>query len=289
MEEAGFIRDLKTENRGLDGLSLSFSYVSASALPGDDRTFKNLNYFFARRLLFAQEPFRYRQAADAAGTPFFALESGSFVSVNDWNAPDFADKRHTYPGGPKRFPYAAVFPALHRLEELGFLCDVKTEQQEAEPFPITRIEFGYADRAVRDCLKTEGNVLELCAWYSAVQSGEFDDCRANLDFRWEEGVRNELDLILTKGLTTLVVSCKTAKFDKSHLYEVRWLTDRFSLNSKAVIIYSSSLAVDEDGRLTDDLSAVKRRAEAMGVALIDLNEVPDGQLGQTLAALAARE
>ena len=159
------------------------------------------------------------------------------------------------------------------------------------PWPIcgwtcTSIEFSYANLAVRDCLVNAGNVLELYAWYAALQSGEFDDCRANLAFRWEEGVENELDLILTKGLTTLVVSCKTAKFNKSHLYEIRCLTDRFSLNSRAVIIYSSSRAVDEDGRLTDDLGPVKKRAEAMGVALIDMNEVPDGQLGQVLASLA---
>ena len=285
MEAAGFIRALKTERRGLDGLSLSFLYASSAEQPGDDKTFRNLNYFFTRRLLFAQEPFRCRQGTDAAGTPVFHLESGSLVSINDWTAPDFPDKRQMYPGGWKRFPYAGVFPALHRLEELGFLYDVKTSQQSA-PAQCTSIEFSYANLAVRDCLVNAGNVLELYAWYAALQSGEFDDCRANLAFRWEEGVENELDLILTKGLTTLVVSCKTAKFNKSHLYEIRCLTDRFSLNSRAVIIYSSSRAVDEDGRLTDDLGPVKKRAEAMGVALIDMNEVPDGQLGQVLASLA---
>ena len=179
-------------------------------------------------------------------------------------------------------------PALRRLEELGFLYDVKTSQQ-TEPVQCTNIEFGYADPAVQKCLMNAGSVLELYAWYSAVQSGEFDDCRANLAFSWEEGIENELDLILTRGLTTLVVSCKTAKFNKSHLYEIRYLTDRFSLNSKAVIIYSSSRAVDEDGHLTDDLTAVKKRAEAMGVSLIDTNEVPAGQLGKVLAALAKQE
>ena len=115
MEAAGFIRALKTERRGLDGLSLSFLYASSAEQPGDDKTFRNLNYFFTRRLLFAQEPFRCRQGTDAAGTPVFHLESGSLVSINDWTAPDFPDKRQMYPGGWKRFPYAGVFPALHRL------------------------------------------------------------------------------------------------------------------------------------------------------------------------------
>ena len=56
-----------------------------------------------------------------------------------------------------------------------------------------------------------------------------------------------------------------------------------------MIIYSSSLAVDEEGHLTDDLWYVKQRAKAMGIALIDMNEVPAGQLGQLLASLAAPE
>jgi len=99
-------------------------------------------------------------------------------------------------------------------------------------------------------------------------------------------VKNELDLILTKGLTTLVVSCKTAKFNKEHLYEIKYLTDRFSLGSKAVILYSSTQAVDEEGHLTDDLAPVKARAKAMGVYLIDLNELGDKSLGEVLVEIA---
>ena len=286
MEAEGFIRDLKTEDLSPEGLSLSFSYVTMTPMLADDKNYKSLNYFFSWRLLQAREPYRWKLGTDKSGNRVFALQSGSFVSVYDASAPDFADKRHVYPDGFRRFPYADVFPALRRLEELGFLSGLKAEQL-TEPTQAVNVEFSYTDRAVFDCLKIEGNVLELFAWHSAVLSGEFDDCRANLSFQWEEGIRNELDLILTRGLTTLVVSCKTAKFEKSHLYEVRYLTDRFSLNSKAVIIYSSSRAVDEDGHLTDDLSVVKQRAEAMGIALIDLNEVPAERLGQTLAALAA--
>jgi hypothetical protein len=51
-----------------------------------------------------------------------------------------------------------------------------------------------------------------------------------------------------------------------------------------VIIYSSDLAY-EDGHLTGDLSAVKRRAKAMGIWLIDLNET-DGSLGAKLVQIA---
>ena len=178
----------------------------------------------------------------------------------------FEDKRA---GTGKRFAYASVIPALVDLQDAGFITDLEYNALP-EQLPAA-IKYIYSDLAVKDCLTTAGNVLELYAWSAARQTGYFDDCRANLSFRWQEGVKNELDLILTKGLTTLVVSCKTAKFKKEHLYEVKYLTERFSLNSKAVIVYSSTQAVDEDGRLTYDTTPVKERAKAMGVYLINLD------------------
>ena len=86
-----------------------------------------------------------------------------------------------------------------------------------------------------------------------------------------------------------MISCKTAKFKKEHLYEIKYLTERFSLNSKAVIVYSSTQAVDEGGHLTNDTAPVKERAKAMGVYLIDLNTLEPGRLGQAFEAIAKGE
>ena len=140
------------------------------------------------------------------------------------------------------------------------------------------------DVAVKKCLTIAGNVLELYVWYNAKKLHVFDDCAANFAFQWREGVRNELDVILTKGLTTIVISCKTAKFNKEHLYEIKYLTDKFSVNSKPVIIYSSKLAVEE-GTLSANLKPVKERAKAMDIYLIDLNEL-DVPLGEKLVRIA---
>ena len=285
MEISGFIKNLTTSKKGSDGLVVSFEYPGEGAKQNDDKAFKALNWFFGSKLYNALGPFQCWIGTDNKGTPVLSLESGSYVSIADRSALDFADKRNLGSGEYKRFPYKAVFPALHRLADMGMISDLKTEQS-ADGCPITVIEFAYSDLAIRDCLMVSGNVLELYAWYSAFKTGEFDDCKANHAFRWKEGVENELDLILTKGLSTLVISCKTAKFNKAHLYEIRYLTDRFSLNSKAVIIYSSLMAVDDEGHLSNNIEAVKERARAMGIYLIDLNEIPDGGIGEVLVRIA---
>ena len=143
-----------------------------------------------------------------------------------------------------------------------------------------KISFVYSSLAAKECLQTAGNILELYIWYEAKRKQFFDSIQSNSKVIWKEateketadGLENELDVIITKGLKSLIISAKTAKFNKSHLYEIRSLTDMFSLNSKAVIVYSSKEAIEEGCRTTD-LQPVKNRAKAMGVYLIDLNEL----------------
>lgn len=170
---------------------------------------------------------------------------------------------------------------LRRLNELG-LIDLK----ELCVSP-TKVLFDYKFPFLKECLAKEGNILEAYVWCKANEIGYFDDVKANFEFNWSEDstVQNELDLVLTKGLTTLVVSCKAAKYNKHHLYEVRYLADRFSVNSKAVIIYSSNMAFNGD-HITSDIDAVRERAKAMGIHLIDADVLDSGRLGEALIEIA---
>ena len=79
---------------------------------------------------------------------------------------------------------------------------------------------------------------------------------------------DELDVVMTKGITTLVCSCKTSKMCKEHLYEIESLARRFSVKSKPVIIYSSDQSI-ENGEISNNTNAVIERAKEMGVYLID--------------------
>lgn len=287
IEEVGVFKNVTAVSKGRQGLAVSLQYPGNMPDPRNDFMTKALNTFFSKKMWYALAPFVCTVDEDKDGSMYISVDSGSCVDIFDKSGIDYADKRRQSEGMGKRFPYAQVVPALKRLAEIGLIYDLSISPS-LDQTPVS-IKYAYTNLAVKDCLMTSGNILELYAWFSARQTGYFDDCRANLSFRWKEGVKNELDLILTKGLTTLVISCKTAKFKKEHLYEIKYLTERFSLNSKAVIVYSSTQAVDESGRLTQDTSAVKERAKAMGVYLIDMNALEPEQLGEAFVQISKGE
>lgn len=287
IEEAGVFKNIVAVSKGRQGLAVSFQYPGNMPDPRNDFMPKALNTFFSKKMWYALASFICTVDEDKDGSMYISVGSGSCVDIFDKSGIDYADKRRQSEGMGKRFLYAQVVPALKRLAEIGLIYDLSISPS-LDQTPVS-IKYAYTNLAVKDCLMTSGNILELYAWFAARQTGYFDDCRANLSFRWKEGVRNELDLILTKGLSTLVVSCKTAKFKKEHLYEIKYLTEQFSLNSKAVIVYSSTQAVDESGRLTQDTSAVKERAKAMGVYLIDMNVLELEQLGEVFVQISKGE
>lgn len=281
MEKSGFLKELSVDTSSLRFVMVSFQYPCNTT--GYDPVFNQFNTFFGKKLAI-EFPLSLSIKHSVEKGISIDINSGYQVDILDKQSCCYEDKKA---GTGKRFQYASVVPALVELQDAGLITDL---EHNAVPDQLpAMIKFIYSDLAVKDCLTTAGNVLELYAWSVARQTGYFDDCRANLSFRWQEGVKNELDLILTKGLTTLVISCKTAKFKKEHLYEIKFLTDRFSLSSKAVIVYSSTQAVDEDGHLTSDTAPVKERAKAMGVYLIDLNTLEPGQLGKVFEAIAKDE
>lgn len=281
MNSMGLIRDLAVTSRG-GRLAVSFqSPIKANIFDG----------FFRDRIWYSKTtPFVMDVGKGKDDSVYIQLQSGYYVDFFDTSGVDFSDKRQQREGGGKRFAYELMRPALKRMEELGLIYNLQYNPQFVSGQRTGfKISYVYSDLSVKRCLMTAGNVLELYAWSAAQETGYFDDCRANFSFMWREGIRNELDLILTKGISALVVSCKTAKFKKEHLYEIKYLTEKFDLNSQAVIIYSSSQMVGDDGRLYDDLTPVKERAKAMGIFLIDLNEVNPQSLGQIFVSISKGE
>lgn len=281
MTNVGFIRELCIKEPLPGRLSITFTYPCAPDVSTNDFIFKCFLNFFSYKVPFAFAPFRCEIRVSQENEFTIDIRSGCMTDLYDRELV-FSDKRKQINGGDKEYSYALMAPALKRLEELELIFDLKMSELTKGPVSI---RFFYTNLAIRECLTTAGNVLELYVWSEAMRTREFDDCKANFSFLWREGIKNELDVILTKGLASLVISCKTAKFNKEHLYEVKYLTDRFSLNSKPVIVYSSDKAI-EDGGISDDLRPIKDRAEAMGIYLIDLNE-RDHDLGERLVRIMA--
>ena len=181
----------------------------------------------------------------------------------------------------KKFSLTAMEEPLKELKGMQLISFLEIKNDRGN----YNISFTYNNRAIRDCLTTAGNILEAYVWYQADKTGYFDSLQTNFSFTWHNSrVSNELDVILTHGLTTLVCSCKTAKFNKEHLYEVADLANRFSVNTKPVIIYSSDKAYD-DGKITSSTTAIRERAKEMGIYLIDKDMLNDN-LGKELIRIA---
>ena len=281
LQDAGIIRQLQTDEYLPGRLILSFLYPSTDEKSGNDSFHKSLDQFFIHKIQPIFVPLQCK-IKDKSGKFTVEISSGCRVDIYDKQSIDFVDHRYQYHTEP--IPYSRVIPALKRLEEMRMIAELEVSEQP-DVTPVS-IRFIYPNPALRTCFATAGNILELYIWMEAKNTHAFDNIQPNLSFTWREGVDNELDVIMTKELTSLIVSAKTARFNREHLYEIKYLTEHFSLNSKPVIVYSSD-HTRMNKSMVDDMLAVKQRAKAMGVYLIDLNDLQQGQtLGSILAAIA---
>lgn len=279
LADNGIIRDLETDTYLKGRLHISFLYPATVGSFGNDFFCNALDEFFDRKIHTIYVPMHCSIYRKSAGITV-DISSGCFVEIIDKNNLDFSDCRYQY--HTQRIPFARVFPALKWLEEKRLITELRVSGNLTK-LPVS-IRFVYGDPALRTCLSTAGNILELFIWMEAKATRFFDNVQPNLSFTWREGIDNELDVIVTKGLTSLIISAKTARFNREHLYEIKYLTEHFSLNSKPVIVYSSSRGV-MSANAVDEMHAVKQRAKAMGIYLIDLNELNES-LGDRLAAIA---
>ena len=188
-----------------------------------------------------------------------------------------------------------LYPWLQKLQEYDLIRNLRrTDKSRGADIQFEFV--GASNDTVRAMFDKTGTILELFAWHEALQQKCFYDIRPNFGFYWDdEAVSNELDLILTRkgSLQTAVISCKTSAIKREHIYEVLYLAERFSLNSKAAIIYTRNRFATEDAPNGFDrqqnmipLSETERqRIKAMGVELIILEELGEKTLGDVLEKL----
>lgn len=195
-------------------------------------------------------------------------------------------------------------------EALTILCDYgRKDGQEyiikkvdGYEFAYTRgdgtveMAFKFANRAVKECLLREGNVLEVYAYNTVLQQCKFYDVRSNVIFFWdterENRVKNELDLVCTYGMQTFFVSCKKTKADNSFLTEIKYLADYFGINAKAIILCSHNATGSHE--FYDSDTPIWERSKAMDVyyvnhSLIGENkeDIENGKLAEVFRAIVS--
>lgn len=157
------------------------------------------------------------------------------------------------------------------------------------------VSFRFVNEAMPIFFEKLGSPLETFVYRAALSANAFDDVDTSFEFRWEDdAVSNELDVVVTKGLTATIISCKnTAQASREHLYELFAHQNIFSMH--ALLLYNSSGKKNSSSTNTDDtesttsMEMLKRRGDAGGIPVLNIYDTPmyrdHALLGQELAKL----
>lgn len=160
--------------------------------------------------------------------------------------------------------------ALQELARIGFILELTIVSGES-------VSFRFRDANIRTWLRDVGSVLELYVYKACLDTGIFNDVISSAIVRWDDtlghsSVSNEIDVMAAKGVIPLFLSCKATDIKTEALNELAILRDRFGgKGAKAAIVTTEPCNV-----------AARHRAAQLGIAVIDLEELRNGQLAQRL-------
>ena len=164
-------------------------------------------------------------------------------------------------------------PFLHDLEKAGLIRGLRLTEEETA--------FSFADEVVRFWLRDIGAVLELAVYKACLEAGCFDDVVLSAVVNWRSAdgkrdtVTNEIDVMAVRGVQPMFISCKTCEIRTEALNELAILRDRFGgEDSRAMIVTSAGS--------TRGASAMRKRAAALGIEVVDWGDLSAGRLAGML-------
>ena len=163
--------------------------------------------------------------------------------------------------------------ALQAFEHIGFIHDLHIISGES-------VSFRFRDVNTRSWLRDVGSVLELYVYKACLDANIFNDIISSAVVRWDEvlghaSVINEIDVMATRGVVPLFISCKVSDIKTEALNELAILRDRFGGKGAKAAIVST-------GRCN---AASRHRAAQLGIAVIDRDELENGQLSHRLKVI----
>lgn len=181
------------------------------------------------------------------------------------------------PDGTGRGKYA--YEVLVQLEKAHFISQLK--KNDTNP---RLVSFVYSSPRIKKLLTSAGEILEVYAYYDVLKTGYFDDVASGYEFSWESGgVKNELDLVLTKGFRSIIVECKAViELKLDYYHKLHSIADQFGIGTTKVLLgntYARSNAV------ANELNTMQRsRGSQLQIKTIS-SEDRIVHIGQTLIDL----
>lgn len=156
---------------------------------------------------------------------------------------------------------------IQQLSHIGVITDLSMS--------VSRISYKYKDLAVRRCLYKYGDILEMKVFAEACCLSEngkpyFDSCHIGVNIDWDgvvyarDDTRNEIDVILMRGLTPIFISCKNGKIPEIELYKLCTVADRFGGKRAKKVLIATNFEREDDR----SERAYIQRTRDMGVTFI---------------------
>lgn len=174
-------------------------------------------------------------------------------------------KNENHPDTP-----AVNLDLLRGLEKIGYLTNLHIEEGKT-------IQFSFADHQRRVWLRDVGSVLELYMYHICKQAAIFNDVISSAIVDWDssmgnKSIRNEIDVVATRGVVPLFISCKACDIKTVALNELAIIKDRFGgKGAKAVIVTTEHCN-----------SMARHRAAQLGIAVIDIEEFETGDIEERI-------
>ncbi|MDO5602461.1 MAG: hypothetical protein Q4G07_06795 [Oscillospiraceae bacterium] len=178
-----------------------------------------------------------------------------------------------------RMEVKAEEKVLQKLHEAGILTQLVYRDGQAG--------MTFKNEALRSCLTSHGIWLELYGFLKAYRTAWFNDVKTSVLIGWTEEndlphseTRNEMDIMLVKGVTPVFVSCKMGQPTPLALSEVRLLSGRFGGELAKTVLLTASDVFHQN-------PALYNRARELGVAVIDKNDIAEDAVAQRLQQVAS--
>lgn len=151
--------------------------------------------------------------------------------------------------------------------------------------PGGNVSFDYKNRLMRSCLCDTGICLELYVFAVAHRSGIYDDVQISVVIDWDGNLEakintiNEIDVMLTRGMVPVFISCKSGSPNVTTLNEIKTLASKFGgMMARPVLVTMADI------RKRDRY--LWQRGQDMGVDIIDREDLINDRLSKRLYNLS---
>ncbi len=166
---------------------------------------------------------------------------------------------------------------MDELSAAGIILNYKNDGK--------RISFDYKNKLMRSCLCDIGICLELYVFAAAKSTGVYEDVRISVVIDWDGNLDarfntiNEIDVMLTRGIVPVFISCKSGTPNVTALNEIKTLAKQFGGEYARPVLVTMADVHTSDKYLM-------QRAQDMGIDIIDREDLIGERLSKRLYTLS---